>query len=201
VVTSKAGNGLVEPVLNPERQQQAKQYARTGRYLSLTELLLAGALLLLLVFGGFSEKLVGYFGLPVVTAAVVYFLILIIAYRLITAPLGYYRGYVLPRRYRLSRQSPGSWLGDMLKASLLTLVLGSAIVAFIYWLIVVQPQLWWLFSWGFLVLISLVLSVLAPVLLVPIFFKMKPLEDSELRNRLEGLAQRSAPRAPPPMPP
>lgn len=191
MVGSSPGKELVEPVLNLERQRQAREYARTGRYLSLAELLLAGTLLLLLVFGGFSERLVGYFNLPVVTAAVIYFLILITAYRVITAPLGYYRGYVLPRRYRLSNQSLGGWLGDLFKAGILTLALGAVIVAVIYWLIIVQPQLWWLFSWGFLVLISLVMSVLAPVLLVPIFFKMKPLADTELKQRLERLAGRA----------
>ena len=191
MIASNPGNSLVGPVLNPERQRQAREYARTGRYLSLAELLLAGTLLLLLVFGGFSERLIGYFNLPVVTTAVLYFLILITAYRVITAPLGYYRGYVLPRRYRLSNQSLGGWLGDLLKAGILTLALGAAVVAVIFWLIIVQPQLWWLFSWGFLVLTSLVMSVLAPVLLVPIFFKMRPLADTELKQRLERLAGRA----------
>lgn len=177
--------------MDPERQQQAREYARTGRYLSLAEMVAVGIFLVLLVFGGFSERLAGYFNLPVIPAAIIYFLILVAAYRIIMAPISYYRGYTLPRHYGLSKQSLSGWLGDLVKAGALMLVLGISIIAFVYWLIIVQPQLWWLFSWGFLVFISIVMSVLAPVLLVPIFFKMKPLEDSELRERLEKLAKRA----------
>ncbi|MFH1662786.1 MAG: M48 family metallopeptidase [Chloroflexota bacterium] len=181
---------LIEPVLDPDRQRQAKEYARTGRYLSFAEIVVVAVFLALLAFGGFSERLTWYSNLPVIPAAILYFLILVAAYRLLTSPISYYGGYVLPRRYGLSKQSLSGWLGDLVKAGALTLVLGIAIVAIVYWLIIVQPQLWWLFCWGFLVLFSLVMSVLAPVLLVPIFFKMKPLEDGELRDRLEKLAKR-----------
>ena len=180
-----------EPILNSERQQQAKQYARSGRYLTCAELALSGALLALLVFGGFSTRLTEYLDLPVVPAAIIYFIVLITAYRVLTAPLGYYRGYVLPRHYGLSHQSLAGWLSDLLKAAILMLLLGVAIVAVVYWSIIVQPQIWWLLTWGFMVLISLILSVLAPVLLVPMFFKMKPLADGELRQRLERLAERA----------
>ncbi len=182
---------LIEPELDPERQRLAGEYARTGRYLSLFETLLAGILLFLLIFAGLSEKITGYFDLPMIATAIVYLLILFAAYRIIMAPMSYYRGYVLPRHYGLSKQSLSGWLGDLFKASALMLVLSIAIVAVFYWLIIVQPQLWWLFCWAFLVLFSLVMSMLAPVLLVPIFFKMKPLEDGELRERLEKLAKRA----------
>lgn len=191
MVDSDNSKSLTEPVLDPERQQQAREYARIGRYLSLAEMVAAAVLLALLVFAGFSERLAGSFSLPVIPAVIIYFLILVAAYRIITAPISYYSGYVLPRHYGLLKQSLSGWLGDLVKAGALMLVLGIAIVAIVYWLIIVQPQLWWLFSWAFLVFISIVMSVLAPVLLVPLFFKMKPLADSELRERLEKLVKRA----------
>lgn len=189
MVDSDNSKSLPEPVLDPERQRNAREYARIGRYLSLAEMAIVSIILVLLVFAGLSERLAGSFSLPVIPAVIIYFLILVAAYRIIMAPISYYRGYVLPRHYGLSKQSLSGWLGDLVKAGALMLVLGIAIVAIVYWLIIVQPQLWWLFSWAFLVFISLVMSVLAPVLLVPIFFKMKPLADSELRERLEKLAK------------
>jgi STE24 endopeptidase len=191
MVDSDDSKSLTEPILDPERQQQAREYARIGRYLSLAEMVAAAVLLVLLVFAGLSERLAGSFNLPVIPAVIIYFLVLVAAYRIIMAPISYYRGYVLPRHYGLLKQSLSGWLGDLVKAGALMLVLGTAIVAIVYWLIIVQPQLWWLFSWAFLVFISLVMSVLAPVLLVPIFFKMKPLADGELRERLEKLAKRA----------
>ena len=182
---------MVEPELAPERQQQAREYAKTGRYLTCADLAPAGIPLVLLVFGGLSTRLTGSFNLPVVPAAVIYFIILIAAYGVLSAPLIYYRGFVLPRRYGLSNQGLTSWLSDLIKAGALALVLGAAIVAASYWFISILPQLWWLLAWGFVVLVSLILSILAPVVIVPLFFNMKPLADTELKERLEHLARRA----------
>ncbi|MEE8194559.1 MAG: M48 family metallopeptidase, partial [Dehalococcoidales bacterium] len=136
-------------------------------------------------------RLTGTFTLPTVPVAVLYFVILIAAYGVLSAPLSYYRGFVLPRRYGLSTQSVSGWLGDLVKAGVLAVALVTGIIAAGYWFITTVPQLWWLLSWGFVVLVSLILSVLAPVVIVPIFFRMKPLADAELRKRLEQLAERA----------
>jgi len=182
---------LAEPVLDPERQQKAREYAKTRRYLTYADLAIAGSILLLLVFGGFSAKLTGSLDLPVVPAAVIYFIILIAAYGVLSAPLSYYRGLVLPRRYGLSNQGLTGWLSELLKAGILALALGAGIVAASYWFITIVPQVWWLLAWGFVLLVSLILSILAPVVIVPIFFNMKPLADTELKERLEQLAKRA----------
>jgi STE24 endopeptidase len=182
---------LAEPELAPERQARARQYARTSRRLSILELLLAGIILLWLVFGGFFEEITASFNLPLVAVAVLYFITLMAVYGVISAPISCYRGFILPRRYGLSKQGFNGWLGDYIKAGILTAILGTGIVAAGYWLIAVQPQLWWLFAWGFVLLLSFILSFLAPVVIVPIFFKMEPLADAELRERLERLAGRA----------
>ncbi len=182
---------LADSTLDPVRQQKARGYARTRRYLAYADLVLVGIPLLLLVFGGLSQRLTGTFTLPTVPAAVLYFVILVAAYGVLSAPLSYYRGFVLPRRYGLSTQSVSGWLGDLLKAGVLAVALAAAIIAAGYWFITVAPQLWWLLSWGFVVLVSLILSVLAPVIIVPIFFRIKPLADIELGKRLEQLAERA----------
>lgn len=182
---------LAEPVLDPERQQKAREYAKTRRYLTYADLAIAGILLLLLVFGGLSVKLTGSLDLPVVPAAVIYFIILIAAYGVLSAPLSYYRGFILPRRYGLSNQSLTGWLSELLKAGILALALGAGIVAASYWFITIVPQVWWLLAWGFVVLVSLILSILAPVVIVPIFFKMRPLADTELKERLKKLASKA----------
>lgn len=182
---------IAEPALDPGRQRQAREYARTRRYLTVADLALTGVSLALLVFTGLSGRLVGAFNLPLVAAAVLYFIVLVVAYGLLAAPLNYYRSLVLGRRYGLSHQSLTSWLGDMAKAGILAMVLGAGIVAAVYWSISLAPQLWWLIAWGFVVLASLILSILAPVLIVPLFFKMKPMADTELKKRLEQLAERA----------
>lgn len=182
---------LVAPELDLERQKQAKEYASISRYLICIELALAGIPLLLLVFGGFSKRLTEFLNLPAVPAAVVYLIILIAVYGIISAPIIYYRGFILSRRYGLSHQNLTSWLIDIVKAGVLALALGAAIIAAGYWFITILPQLWWLLAWGFAVLVSLVLSMLAPIVIVPLFYNMKPLADGELKEGLGRLAKRA----------
>ena len=177
-----------EPVLDTARQAQARSYARTRRYLSLLDYLLGGFLLVVLLASGLSSHLIDFLALSTVAGALIYFLILTAAYALITAPLDYYSGLVLPRRYGLSRQTAVNWLGDHFKTAGLGLLLGSVIVSLAYCLLSFTPE-WWLWGWGVVMLISLVLSILAPVIILPMFFRTTPLANGEIKERLEKLAQ------------
>ncbi|GAH63088.1 unnamed protein product, partial [marine sediment metagenome] len=181
-------------MLDPLRQEKAKKYAKARRCLGFSGLGLIGALLLLLVFSGLSARLTGLFTLPVVAAATTYFVILMVIYRVLLAPLDYYRGFVLPHRYGLSTQKFTGWLADEAKAEVLSLAFGAGIVAAIYWFITSFPLMWWLLGWGVIVLLGVILTNLAPIIIVPLFFKMKSLSDADLKLRLEQLARRAETR-------
>ncbi len=183
-----------EPALNQSRQKKAKEYAELRRRLAFSEMALAGILLLLLVFSGLSQRLTTLFTLPAVPAATLYLAMLMIAYGVLTAPLSYYRGFVLPHRYGLSIQTFTGWLGDQIKARGLGLTLGAGMVAVAYWFITSFPLTWWLLGWGVMVLLSLILTNLAPIIIVPLFLKMKPLSNTDLSLRLEQLARRAKTR-------
>lgn len=184
-------NIVEESSLNPARQQKAREYAKARRYLAFGNLGLGCILLLFLVFSGFSTGLAGLFGLPAVPAASVYFVLLVVVYRVLSAPLSYYGGFVLPHRYGLSSQKFGGWLGDEAKSGVLSLVFGTGIVAAIYWFLIRFPLTWWLLGWGVMVGLSLILTFLAPIVILPLFFKLEPLPDADLKLRLEQLAQRA----------
>ncbi len=181
-------------MLDPLRQEKAKKYAKARRCLGFSGLGLAGALLLFLVFSGLSASLTGLLTLPVVAAATTYFVILMVIYRVLLVPLDYYRGFVLPHRYGLSTQKFTGWLADEAKAEVLSLALGAGTVAAIYWFITSFPLMWWLLGWGVIVLLGVILTNLAPIIIVPLFFKMKPLSDADLKPKLEQLARRAEAR-------
>jgi STE24 endopeptidase len=187
-------SSIEESALNQLRQEKAKEYARVKRRLFFADLVLSGILLLLLVFGGLSLRLAGMLTLPIVPAVTIYFIILTAGYGLLSAPLSYYGGFVLSHRYGLSTQKFTSWLGDQAKAGILSLILGAGTVAVVYWFITGFPSIWWLLSWGAIVVLSLILTNLAPIIIVPLFFKMKPLGDADLKLKLEQLTQRAGTR-------
>jgi len=182
---------IEEPTLNPLRQEKARKYAKARRCLTFGDSAVAAILLLLLVFSGLSARLATLLTLPVVPAATIYFVAVMVTYWVLSAPLTYYRGFVLPHRYGLSTQKFTGWLGDQAKARGLSLVFGAGIAAAIYWFITSFPPMWWLLGWGAVVLLSLILTTLAPIIIVPLFFKMKPLDDTDLKLRLEQLLQRA----------
>lgn len=176
------------------RQEKAKEYAKLRRRLFFSEVGLVGALLLGLVFGGVSIKLSQYLTLPQPLAAAVYFLILTFGYGIGTAPLSYYQGLALPRRYGLSVQTLRGWLKDMVKALILSLLLSTGLVAFVYWLLGCLPELWWLMAAVFMFALSLFLTWLTPNLLLSFFFKLRQLEDGELKQKLMNLAEQAQAR-------
>lgn len=180
--------------LDPTRQQKAQEYASLKRRFFFIELAIAGVLLLVLVFGGVSVKMSQFLDFPQPWAAALYFLTLAFGYGIIMAPLSYYEDFILPQRYGLLTQKLGGWLGDVAKALILSLLVGTGIVVVIYWLMEYFPSLWWLLGAILVILLSLFLTWLTPNLLLSLFFKLKPLEDAQLREKLLNLAKRAQAR-------
>jgi STE24 endopeptidase len=182
---------LAEPRLDIKRQELAKEYARITRRLYFIELATVGAVLLALVFGGFSVKLSYFLAFSQPWASASYFAILVVGLGIIMMPVTYYQGFILPRRYGLSNQSLGAWLADRAKASVLAFLLGLVVVILIYWLLDRFPAIWWLWAGILVLLLSLLLTRLTPTLLLPIFFKLEPVDNVELKQRLMNLAERA----------
>ncbi|MBA7503653.1 Protease HtpX [subsurface metagenome] len=182
---------LSQTFLDAERQQKARQYSKLTRRLLFIELGIGIVLLLALLLSGASAKLAEFLVFPLPLSAALYFLILAFGLGIMMAPLGYYQDFVLPHRFGLSHQKLASWLADRTKALALGLLLAVCLIIAAYWLIEFLPSLWWLAAWVIVLLVSLVLTLLAPTILVSLFFKSEPLPDGELKQRLACLAQRA----------
>lgn len=185
--------------LDLERQQKAKEYARIRRRLSYLNMGIGVVGVFILLFTNLDiwlgEQLHGLSWQPVAgwfpVQILVYFLSLILAYEIITAPIAYYSGFVLPHRYGLSTMSLQSWLGDLFKGLALGLVLEVLVIEFVYMLLALQPQTWWLWVGLALLFFSVVMANLAPILILPIFYKFTPLPEGDLTKRLLALAERA----------
>lgn len=184
-------------MIDQERQRQAKEYARLNHRLLALDLILSALALVMVLVSGLSAWLrdvvlaivpVPFLGAPL------YFAIGVIGYGILFLPLTYYSGFVLPHRYGLSTQSFGKWVLDLVKGGALALVLGAIVIEVIYFLLAAVPEWWWLIAAGVMLIFSVLLANLAPVLIFPIFFKFKPLEDAELVARLLRLTERARTR-------
>jgi len=117
------------------------------------------------------------------------FLIVIALHVCVSFPLSFYSGHVLEHRFRLSRLSFGGWLWRYAKRNLLALALGLVLVVGLYWLIWTTGALWWLLAAAAFFGVSVLLGQLAPVLILPLFYKIEPLDAPELAQRIGRLAQ------------
>src|SRR5436190_13264865 len=82
------------------------------------------------------------------------------------------------------------WLVDLAKSTLLGAAIGLPIAALILWLMGAAGDLWWLWAWGVWIAFNLVLLVVYPTFIAPLFNKFKPLDDEKLKARVTALMKR-----------
>jgi STE24 endopeptidase len=183
-------------VIDPEKQKQAKQYSRIRRRLWLADTALGAVYLLAWLFFGWSRALTAWLitytsndwllvlGFVAIFGGIAFVLEL---------PLDYYSGFTLPRRFGQSNQDLKGWVTDQLKGLLISVPIGLIVVELVYLALRTTGGWWWLWTAAGMLVFTVLLSNLAPVLIMPLFNKFVPLGDehAELADRLMKLAERA----------
>lgn len=120
-----------------------------------------------------------------------YVLFLAILLELLTLPLAFQTGWRLERKYGLSRETAGGWLRDQLKALAVLLPLAIVAAEAVYFATRAWPDIWWLPAAAMLTAGAVGLAHLAPVVLMPLFVRVTPLQRPELSRRLAELSARA----------
>lgn len=174
--------------------EQAVEYQKIRRRLSLFHLILTPSLLGILIASGWTfgmrQNAVALAGISEWGVVAVYFVLFSLFFLIFDLPLSFYSGFVLEHQFSLSNQSFGAWLGDLGKKTLLSFLLSLGLLEFLYWIIRVDPAHWWLWAWAAYAFVSYVLGKVFPVLIVPLFYKYGKLEDKELEAKVLKLAAR-----------
>jgi STE24 endopeptidase len=184
---------MVDQVIDPQRQERAKEYALIRRRLMLLDLVLGTGLLLAWLLLGWSEGMRNWI-LSLTQnpwiAVLMYGGIFGSVFAILDIPLSFYSGYILPHKFQQSNQTVRDWLLDLIKSSALSALLGGFVLEVIYLLLRTSPDLWWLWAGGFLLLLNIMIANIAPVLLFPIFYTFTPLKNEyrDLQDKLLILA-------------
>ena len=109
---------------------------------------------------------------------------------LLDLPFTLYSTFRIEERFGFNKMTLKLWLADLIKSTLVGLVIGLPIVALILWLMGSAGRLWWLWAWGAWMGFNLLVLVLYPTVIAPLFNKFKPLEDETLKARVTALMQR-----------
>jgi STE24 endopeptidase len=179
-------------------EDKSARYHRQQRIAAIAGTALSAVVLLLLLLTGVSAALrsaiavvVGGAFLPTVAGYVVALTLLT---DLVQLPLSFHSGLTLERRYGLSTQTTARWWLDQLKALAVSLVFAVLAASIVFSLLRWSPRYWWLLGAATFTVILVGLAQLAPVVLLPLFYRFTPLDRPDLVRRLVALAGRAGAR-------
>jgi len=187
-MTTEESTAIITKPVDPA---EAQSYQRTKLTMSIVSMALNVVAPLVFLLAGGSEAIrnlaedwTGVSALIVV----IYLLVTGTGFQIIEFPFEVYSGFIVEKKFGLSKVSITSWLYDWLKGTLLQSVLLVALISGMYWLLRSQPELWWLWAAIATTILVIILMALVPVLLLPLFYKFEPIPEGELKDRLFALA-------------
>lgn len=174
--------------------QKAADYTVTHTRFAQYEHLLASVLFLIWTLGGgldVLDRAWRYLELPELITGVGVMLSAFALMALLDLPAALYRTFVIEERFGFNRTTPKMFFYDLLKQGLLLLALGIPLATLVLWLMQTPGGLGWLKAWVAWLGFSLFMTWAYPVFIAPLFNKFRPLDDFELRSRIEALLARN----------
>lgn len=171
---------------------QAKKYSNTKLVLGISEAIVSFILILLFVWLSYSTRLENYLRLSLSNdylLLLVYVLILGIASSILFSPLNYYLGFYLEHKYNLSNQTFWKWIWEGMKGILVGSVIGLPLLLLFYYVMKSFGIMWWLPFAVLMFIFSVVLAQILPIVIMPIFYKITPIEDENLKERIIALSK------------
>jgi len=179
-----------ETTVEADTLAKASDYTLAKGQLSLWHSLFDSGLTLLFIFGGllfwYDEWLAG-FDLGFISAGLAFFLLLSLLQALLGIPFDLYSQFKIENRFGFNNMSFKLWCSDQLKGLILSTLLFTLLASAAFWLIQAAPQSWWFYVWLLLVAFALLMMVIAPYVIEPLFFKFEPLQVEGLEEQIRSM--------------
>jgi len=178
-----------------EEHQKAGRYTQTKLLMNHFEVITSTIVLLIWTIGGGINQLDLFWrniitDSPLVLGSAFILSIMLIA-SLIDLPFGIYRNFVLEQKFGFNLMTLSTFLGDLVKELLLTLIIGVPLIFTILYLMTATGGFWWIYVWLTLSVFTLTMMWVYPSFIAPIFNKFHPLDNQLLRDRIDNLLQRT----------
>lgn len=176
-----------------EEHQKAADYTIAKEKLGNIELLIGTTLLFVWTLGGgldLLDQTVRGWQLNAIYSGVIFILLMSFISSIIDIPMGLYNTFVLEEKFGFNRTTLKVWLLDLIKQSLLGLVIGIPLLMVILWLMGSAGEYWWVYAWAVWMGFGFFMMWAYPAFIAPIFNKFSELEDESLKQRIERLMTR-----------
>lgn len=176
-------------LMDETKLDQARDYLRVNARFNILQSTVS--LVVLLVFwaiGGFAwlDDLARSFTASDVGAGLIFLALLVLGQSVISLPFSVYHTFVIEQKFGFNRATPATFIMDRLKGLLLAVVIGLPIAAAVLWIFGNVAHAW-LWAWAVVTAFQLILTYLAPSLIMPLFNKFTPMPDGELKREIEAL--------------
>jgi STE24 endopeptidase len=175
--------------------QKAADYTVAKAKLGMLDVLLGAAVLLVFTLGGGIERLSALWARAFEAGSLAHGTVLILSVVLLQAliglPLAVYRTFGVEQRFGFNNMTPRLFVTDLAKQAVLAVLLGVPLLLAILWLMARMGAAWWLYVWLVWTAFSLVLMMVYPAYILPLFNKFTPLADGELAGRVARLLERT----------
>jgi len=120
----------------------------------------------------------------------IFFGIIMLANDFISTPFSYYQTFVIEEKYDFNKSTKKLFFIDKIKGWLLTILIGGGILALIAWFYQLTGDYFWIYTWLFIAVFSIFMTLFYSSLIVPLFNKQTPLENGDLRSKIEDFAKK-----------
>lgn len=174
-----------------EAHRKAADYTIAKTRVGALEALVSAAVLLGFTLGGglqlVAESWARFFDIGGYAHGIALIATIVVISSLVELPFSLYRTFGIEARFGFNRMNLKLFMLDLAKAAAVGALLGLPFVFCILWLMDKMGQFWWLYVWLAWVTFNLVVLIVYPIFIAPLFNKFSPLEDGDLRSRIEAL--------------
>ena len=183
----------IKDVYNADEYKKSQSYKKDSAKFSAISGLITSSFTLVFFFGnGFYhlDKLTRNYTNHPILVALMFFGVLMFVSAIISLPLSYYSTFVIEEKYGFNNSTKKTFWLDKLKGLLLSIILGGGILSLIIWFYKLTGENFWVYAWILIAFFSVFMNMFYAKLIVPLFNKQKPLEESSLKTAIENYAQR-----------
>ncbi len=180
-------------LISGERYDRSVRYVTDRGRFSLLSAAFSALFLLLIILSGFLgtlDRLVAGLELHPYLHGIVYLFLVALLFRIVSLPLSLYSQFVIEARYGFNKMSPGLFFRDLAKGLLVSALLMAPLLAGLFWFMDRSGGFWWLWAFLFVAVFQLLVTILYPLVIAPLFNRFSPLPEGSLRQRIDELSRK-----------
>jgi len=185
---------LLKGIYNETEYKKSQEYKKVNsRFEMITSSVSFVLIFLMLIFEGFAiaDSIALSVTTNLILSSLLFLPIIGIAFDIIMEPFSIYDTFVIEQRFGFNKTTPKLYLTDKIKSLLITALFGGLLLALIIFLWSKAGNMFWLYAWALVTIVSLFMSMFYSNLIVPLFNKQTPLEEGELKQAISSFAEKA----------